>query len=296
MEVLTRKHIIYALDKTDTPAIEIAPGEVMRVETYDARRGTIRSDTDLLLEPKINATTGPIFVTGAESGDSLAVEILGIDLADEGFVAIKAKTGLLASRAERFVTRMVPIRDGEVIFSERVRFPVRPMAGVIGTAPAGEGVNTDLMGPHGGNMDNRYVTTGATVHLPVAVPGALLGIGDVHASMGDGEITGLGLEVCADVTIRVDLIKGASVSRPWIETPIVWVTTGDAMDAVEALRIAAEEMVNLLTRRLHLTFEEAYMLMSVRGDVQICQVCGPGSLPIAARAVFPKLMTNGNHG
>jgi amidase len=163
------------------------------------------------------------------------------------------------------------------------------MIGVIGTAPAGEGIATAFPGPHGGNMDNRYVTTGAKVHLPVAVPGALLALGDVHASMGDGEITMVGLEIAAEVTVRVELNRGASASRPWIETAAAWVTTGDALDPVEALRIAADGMASLLQQRLDLSFDDAYMLMSARCDVQVCQLCSPGTFPVTARAVFPRI-------
>ena len=291
-KVLTRDQIVYSLDRSHPPVLEIEPGETLRFETYDARTGAIRSDADLLDHPHpagTNPATGPIAVKGAQPGDSLAVEILGIDLAPEGFLAVKEGIGLLAHRTDGYATRMVPIRGGEVCFSDSIRFPARPMVGVIGTAPAGEGVDTGLPGAHGGNMDNRYVATGATVHLPVAVPGALLGIGDVHASMGDGEITMVGLEICAEVTVKVDLIKGTPVSRPWIETPALWITTGDAMDAVEALRIAAGEMTDLLQRELSLTFNDAYMLMSARGDVQVCQICDPGSFPVTTRAVFPRI-------
>ncbi len=290
MQVLTRDHFVYGHDRNHRPAVEIDTGEVFKVETYDARTGTIRSEADLLVEPHVNPATGPIFVRGAAPGDSLAVTLLNIALAEEGFVAIKANDGLLAHRAERFVTRMVPVREGKVIFNDRVQFPVRPMVGVIGTALAGEAVNTDLMGPHGGNLDNSYVTSGATIHLPVAVPGGLLCLGDVHASTGDGEITGLGLEICAEVTVRAELLRGATIARPWIETPEVWVTTGDALDPVEALRIAAEAMAGLLQQRLRLTFEEVQMLLSLRGDVQICQLGGPGHFPTTARAVFPRLV------
>jgi len=98
-------------------------------------------------------------------------------------------------QAESYATRIVSIEDDTVRFNDRISFPVRPMVGVIGTAPAGEGIETHYPGPHGGNMDNRYVTTGATVHLPVSVPGAMLGVGDVHASMGDGEISMIGLDL-----------------------------------------------------------------------------------------------------
>ena len=289
MKVLTRERMVYSLCKTHPPAIEVGSGEILRVETYDARAGTIRSELDHLDCTHFNPATGPILVKDAQTDDSLTVEILEIDLSQEGFVAVKAQSGLLAHKAHSFVTRMVPVRDGKVIFSDHIKFPVRPMVGVIGTAPEGEGVNTDLMGPHGGNMDNRYVTIGATVHLPVLAPGGLLCLGDVHATMGDGEISSLGLEICADVTIRVSVNKGVTISRPWIETATVWVTTGEAVDPIQALQMAAEEMTMLLQRQLGLTFEEAYMLVSARGDVQICQVCGPNTFPVTTRAVFPRV-------
>ena len=292
MKRLTRQQIVYSLDKQHPPAIEIDAGEVLLLETYDARTGTIHSAADLLDHPHpvgTNPATGPIYIRGAQPGDSLAVEILQIDLADEGFLAVKAHIGLLAEQAKRFETRMIPIRDNQVIFSERIHFPVRPMIGVIGTAPASEGIITGDAGTHGGNMDNRYIMAGATVHLPVNVLGALLGIGDIHASMGDGEITMVGLEICAEVTVRVNLHKNRPCRRPWIETTEDWVTTGDDLDPAHACRIAAQEMVTLLQDKLDVSFEEAYMLMSARGDVQICQMCGPGEFATTARAVFPKI-------
>jgi amidase len=293
MKKLTRSQIVYSLDKSHPPALTIDPGETVLLETYDARSGTIRSEHDLLDHPHplgSNPATGPIFVRGAEPGDTLTVEILDIVLAEEGFLAVKAGVGLLADDAKQFVTRIIPIRNGQVIFSETIRFPVRPMIGVIGTAPAGEGIVTGDAGAHGGNMDNRYITTGATVYLPVNVPGALLGIGDIHASMGDSEITMVGLEICAEVTVRIGLFKGVACTRPWLESTEDWVTTGDDLDPAHACRIAAQEMVALLQRKLGVNFAEAYMLMSARGDVQLCQMCGPGEFATTARAVFPRII------
>jgi amidase len=217
------------------------------------------------------------------------VEIHKIELAEQGYIAAKAQIGLLAQRAKRYVTQMLPIRDGHLIFNERLRLPLRPMIGVIGTAPAGAGILTGDPGAHGGNMDNRYVTTGATVYLPVAVPGALLGLGDIHAAMGDGEITMVGVEICAEVTVRVSLLKGVACTRPWIENAYEWITTGDDLDPAQACRIAADEMATLLQRKLGISFDEAYLLLSACGDVQICQMCEPGKFPTTARTVFPKL-------
>jgi amidase len=292
MKVLTRDKIVYSLDKAHPPALVIEPGEVVKVETHDARTGSIRSDADWLNVPSPgggNPATGPIAVQGARPGDSLSVHILSIDLADHAWVAVKEGTGLLAERAQRFATRVTPVREGRAHFNDRISLPVRSMIGVIGTAPAGAGVPTIYPGPHGGNMDNRYVRVGTTVHLPVAVQGALLGLGDVHAAMGDGEITMLALEAAAEVTVRVDLERDEPVARPWLETAEAWVTTGEALDPAEALRMAANEMADLLQKRLEIGFDDAYMLMSAAADVQVCQVCEPGKFPVTARTVFPKV-------
>ncbi len=290
---LGRDQIVYRLDKANPPVLTVASGSVVVLETFDARTGTIRSNDDLLDHPHpagANPATGPIDIEGARPGDSLAVEILDIRLADEGFVAVKAHTGLLGDRAGRFVTRMTPVRDGFVHFSERIRLPVRPMVGVIGTAPAGEGVSTGDAGPHGGNMDNRFVTTGTTVHLPVAVSGGRLALGDVHATMGDAEVTMVGLEICAEVTVRVHLRKGETCYRPWLETADAWITTADHLDPVTAMRMSAEGMVALLQDQLGVGFDEAYMLLSAQGDVGVCQMCEPGVTFSTARTVFPKLI------
>ena len=287
---LSRQQIVYRLDQSIPPAVEIDPGDTVYFETYDARTGSILSDDDLLDHPHpvgSNPATGPVFVRGAEPGDGLCVTIESIDLAESGFLAVKKGEGLLAHRADHFATRIVPVNDGVVHFGD-LRFPANPMVGVIGTAPAGDGISTSFAGPHGGNMDNRFITQGSRVHLPVEVEGAGLGIGDIHAAMGDGEITFIGLEICAEVAARVDLVKGAGIRRPLVETDHHWVTTGEGDDLGDAARMAANEMVDLLQARLELSFEEAYMLMSAAVDVQICQCCEPGEFTVTTRAVVSR--------
>lgn len=287
---LARNRIAYRFDKSLEPVLEIDPGDLVTFETFDARTGTIRSDEDLLDRPHpvgSNPATGPVLVRGAAPGDGLCVEIESIDLAESGFLAVKKGEGLLAERAGRYATRIVPVAGGVAHFGD-LRFPVRPMVGVVGAAPAGDPVSTSFAGPHGGNMDNKHVGPGSRVHLPVAVPGALLGLGDVHAAMGDGEITFIGLEICAEVTVRVELARGAGTKRPLIETSGHWITTGEGDSLAAAARLAAGEMVDLMQQRLGLGFEDAYMLSSAVVDVQICQCCEPGVFPVTTRAVVSK--------
>jgi amidase len=288
---LTREQIVYSFDKAHPPVAAIDPGAEVCFETWDARTGTIASDRDLLARPHPkgpNPATGPVLVRGAEPGDALIVEILEIGLASRGYTGIRPGQGVLGHRITEYRTKLLDIVDGMVLFSDRIRFPVRPMVGVIGTAPAGAGVGNLHPGPHGGNMDHNDVRVGARVFLSVFVPGALLALGDVHAVMGDGEISITALEICGEVRVRVDLAKGERLARPRIELPDAWVTTGDGPQALDAIRMACEEMAELLGRRLGLDLAEAYMLLSLRGNVRVSQCCEPSAVAATARVVMPK--------
>jgi amidase len=289
---ISRDRIVYSLDKAHAPVATIEPGAEVCFETWDARTGTITSERDLLETPHPkgpNPATGPVLIRGAAPGDALVVTILDISLADHGYTGTRPGRGVLGHMITEYRTKLFDIVDGEVVFNERIRFPVRPMVGVIGTAPAGDGIATQHPGPHGGNMDHTDARVGARIHLPVFVPGALLFIGDVHASMGDGEISITALEVPGEVRVRVDLARGEEVRRPWIEFPDCWITTGDGPGIADAIRVAAEEMAGFLMRRLGLTADEAYMLLSIRGDVKVSQCADPTMLAATARVVMPRL-------
>ncbi len=289
---LTRDQIVYSFNRHHPAVATIDPDTEVVFETWDARTGTITSERDTFARPHPkgpNPATGPVLVRGAEPGDSLVVEILEIRLADRAFTGIRPRLGVLGHLIADYRTKLVQVRDDMVLFNDRIRFPVRPMVGVIGTAPAQGDIGTLHPGPHGGNMDNNDVRTGACVHLPVCVPGALLALGDVHASMGDGEMSITALETCGEVRTRVTLVKGQPVTRPWIEVDRCWITTGDGPTIIEAIRVASEEMAAFLQRRIGVTVEEAYMLLSIRGDVRVSQCCEPTMIAATARVVMPAL-------
>ena len=289
---IARDRIVYSLDKVHPPVAVIDPGDEVCFETWDARTGTIRSERDLLDRPHPlgpNPATGPILVRGAAPGDALVVTIRDIALANRGYTGTRPGKGVLGHLITEHRTRIFDVVDGMVVFNERIRFPVRPMVGVIGTAPAGDGVATLHPGPHGGNMDHNDVRVGARVHLPVFVPGALLAIGDVHATMGDGEISITALEIPGEVRVQVGLAKDEGIRRPWIEFPDCWITTGDGPGIAEAIRVAADEMAYFLMRRLGLSADEAYMLLSVRGDARVSQCAEPAVVAATARMIMPCL-------
>lgn len=238
MKYLKLGKLYYEISRHNPPALTIEPGETVTVETEDAFSGQIRREGDRRDTKKMpygNPQSGPIYVQGAEKGDSLAVHIQKIE-ARLGQAA--SRTGGPGGLGEYLGldvphgTRICPVRDGKVWWSSTVAVPYAPMIGTIGTAPEMGVPTTGPAGPWGGNMDIKEVTQGNTLFLPVFVPGALLHLGDVHAAQGDGELCGTALEMPATVTIKVDLLKGKTIERPRIRSPqeLMTVATGTPME------------------------------------------------------------------
>lgn len=163
------------------------------------------------------------------------------------------------------------------------------MIGVIGTAPDGEDIIDGYVGSHGGNMDNKRITKGARLYFPVRVPGALLQMGDVHAAMGDAELCGTGIEIPAEITVKVSLVKGFELNWPVLETHEKWYVNACAQEYNEALVNASKELQRLLMGVTGWDAVEAYMYMSVQSDVEINQGCKPCEVQLSLRIGTPKL-------
>lgn len=293
---IPRDQLTYEFSAATVPVATVASGDRFVVETHDTSTGRVHRAEDMpefvrVRDPlKVNPAAGPVFVEGAAPGDDLVVEILDIRLQPYGFVRVLAGSGVLQVQDGIDPRGVLMARvDGEhLVLGERIRMPLRPMVGVIGTAPADGVVYTAAPGPQGSNIDVNAVTVGARVHLPVHVPGALLAIGDVHASMGDGEVSGTGVEIAGEVTVQVDIVPGAAPARPWIETDDDWITTGSGPTLEVAVEMAVEELTGLLMARLGLSRTEAFLVVSARGDVRIGQCARIRGLDATAYAVLPK--------
>lgn len=292
MKRVTRDNTTYVLSRESEPVLEIDPGEEVTFETLDASGGRIRTAEDGVTffpsREETNPVTGPISVRRARPGDSLVVEILDIRLGPYGYSRIKPGAGVIIDELRPPVARIFPIAGDRALFSPSIGVPIRPMIGTIGTAPAGPGVATYYPGPHGGNLDINDVAVGARIYLPVNVDGALLALGDVHASMGDGELTGGGIDAGAEVTVRVDVLSGRSWARPWIETPTSWVTCANAPDLAGAIRLATSDMATLLAEKLSISREEAFILIGACGDARPGQAAELG-IDATARVRVPQL-------
>ena len=295
MKTLTSEYIVFNFDRKHGPAITVNPPETVLVETLDARCGKLRKEEDVHWTtpdfsspvPKVNPATGPIEVKGAQPGDAVAVKIEDISLDEQGFVLVKPDFGIINDMVSRPVARIIPVKDGYLHFSHDIRLPVKPMVGVIGTAPQKETPSTSTVGNWGGNLDNKRISPGATVFLPVFVDGALVYIGDVHARMGDAEATGTGVEICAQVKVKIDLVEDVRINYPYIETDEFLITTGTGSEFYRAARIAVDEMIKRLVELKGVSQEEAYMLISIAGDVRLNQACN-SPIDISVRVEFPR--------
>lgn len=284
---LTNERLIYAFDKKLEPILRVPSGTTLEMETCDCFENQIQTEDtpfESLDWDRVNPATGPIFIEGAEPGDVLKVSIQRIQLADQGVMAVGPGLGVLGEQMERYEAKVIPIREGKAVFNQW-QLPLNPMIGVIGVAPAEEAVSCGTPGAHGGNMDNKMITEGATLYLPVFVPGALFALGDLHAVMGDGEISVSGVEIAGQVTVHLEVIKGKNLTDPALENQEEISTIASAPTLDEAVKKSVANMAKLLQEALDLSLGELTMLMSAVGQTQICQVVDP---LMTARFVMPK--------
>jgi amidase len=288
VKTLSRDAVFYAFSADLEPALEVEPGERVRLETHDCFGGQLHTAADTVQSldwERVNPATGPVYVRGAQPGDILAVEIQDLQVAEQGIMVAIPGEGALGDVIAETETRVMRIEEGQAVFGDRVRLPLQPMIGVIGVAPEGEAVPNGTPDAHGGNMDCTLIGAGSTVYLPVHAAGALLGLGDVHAVMGDGEIVVCGLEAAAEVTFCTRVLKEARLPTPFVETA----DRVAAIYSAPTLDQAADGAIHAMARFLHevagLAINEAGMLMSVAGELKFCQVVDPMK---TVRFEFPK--------
>jgi acetamidase/formamidase len=275
-------------------ALEIDSGDIVHMQCREGFDGQVdppveAPDLDARLYEVIDfrrvaPVTGPVAIRGAEPGDTLEVSILDLVPFGTGnlvvFPAWLEADFLTREQREHFPAAWIrhfdmdaAAREGAVEFRPNIRVPIRPMLGVVGTAPAqGEYTVTGAPRHFGGNMDVRDVTIGSRVYLPVLKAGAFFSAGDGHAMQGDGEICTTGLETPMRVRLQFHLHKKRSISRPQLETRDEFMTIAHGRTLDAAARQAIGDMIDYLSRRQELAPQEAYGLLSLAADIRINQV------------------------
>ena len=279
MKILPRSHVIYTFCSSHSPAYKVQDGEEFWVEMDDCYGVQVidasvkRPDID---PSRIDGSVGPICIAGAHPGETLRVDLLAIELADHGIMMTGKGLGVLGDRITEPDTKIIPIRDGEAWFSPTIRLPLTPMLGVCGVAPApGLDIHCATPGDHGANLDTTKIRAGSSIYLPIFIPGAGLAVGDLHACMGDGELSGTGLEIAGRVHLRTTILPRLSIRRPVVETKEALYLLASAGDLNSAIKLASTDATEFLQHCLSLEFPDAYRLLSALCDLQICQVVNP---------------------
>ena len=272
MQVLSE--CTYTFSKDGKPIAHAKPGETVKFVTRDCNDGQIQREdqyADHINWEQCNPATGPLFIDGAEPGDVLAVDILNIDVDDHGVVCTIPELGPLWPSCE-LRTHLIDIRDGYAIYKD-VKWPIDPMIGVIGTAPDGDNVSSGFVFNGGGNMDSQIITKGHTLWLPVRVPGALLAMGDIHATMADGEVIGNGIEIAGEITVRVRLVKNFELNWPVTETRDAWFVNTCGATCDEAIERGYKEMQRLISQAYGWDMTDTAMYMSIQSFLCSNQAC-----------------------
>jgi acetamidase/formamidase len=280
----------YVYGRYAKPRLTIDPGDVVVVETEDAFGGVIQSEkdrpTEKLVFPYLNPQSGPIAVRGAKKGDCLAVHIRAVETRGEqpagktciipefGGLVGTASTALLNKPLPERVRVMHVDKDG-VRWSDKITLPYQPFIGTIGVSPEIEAISSLQPDYHGGNMDLPDVAPGAVLYFPVYTEGALLFVGDCHATQGDGELSGVAIEQRATVSLQIDLIENWSFAWPRLETSDFIMTIGSARPMEDAARIAYRELVRWMSADYGFDEIDAYMFLSQAGRMRMGNMVNP---------------------
>ena len=279
-------------DPTAKPALTVRSGDVVVVHTLLTNSPTGLEKAGVApadVEPSLRAVydgvpqsergpgghilTGPIAVEGAEPGDTLEVRILKIDLAiPYAYNGFRYGAGFLTDDFPYSRVKIVPLDRQHMVgrFAPGIDVPLHPFFGSMGVAPPLSFGRYDSAPPTiiGGNMDDKSLVAGTSIFFPVYIPGALLEVGDGHAAQGNGEVDITALETSLTGTLQLILHKGMKSTYPRAETPTSYIAMGFDDDLSRATRKALTNMLDFLVTDKGMSRDDAYMLMSVAGDVE----------------------------
>ena len=289
-------------DAASTPALRIRSGDTVVMHTLITsnpnaleKGGVAPGDVEPALRtafdqvpasergPGGHILTGPIYVEGAEPGDTLEIRIDRIDLAiPYAYNAFRYGAGFLTDDFPYARFKIIPLDAKRMIarFGPGIEVPLHPFFGSMGVAPPPAFGRYDSAPPTiiGGNMDDKALVAGTRLFLPVFVPGALFQAGDGHAGQGNGEVDITALETSLVGTFSFILHKGAPPAPgapapyPRAETPTHYIAMGFDDDLSHATRKALRNMIDFLVAERGMTRDDAYMLVSVAGDVEVTEL------------------------
>jgi acetamidase/formamidase len=289
--VIDGSRIHHRWDRALEPTLEIASGDVVHFELLMAGHGQVERDAPIE-DARFDFDTlynlaGPIFVAGAEPGDTLEIEVLALHPGSWGWTVVLPELGLLADAFPEPFIRYFDLTGREVAhLTKGVGVPIAPFLGTMGTHPY-EPVAAPPFPPHrgGGNIDTRHLVAGTTLWLPIWCRGAYFSCGDPHAAQGDGEVCVSAIECAMEATLRFVLRK-RTVSGPQFRVPRGVASRADSggyhgtmgihEDLMEGAKTAVRAMIDWMVAEHGLSREDSYVLCSLAGDLKILEIVDAG--------------------
>ncbi|WP_127353852.1 acetamidase/formamidase family protein [Actinacidiphila soli] len=272
----------YVYSRYLEPIAAVPLGVPVEIYTEDAFESHLHSSEQRpseVLGKYLNPQSGPIFIEGAEPGDTLVVDIADVELTRDWAVSshIPGFGGLTSTTFTRTLQDPLPEKvwiyrrqeDGRFSYTDKFSVEPHPFMGTMGTAPDLEVLSALTPSMHGGNMDVRDICAGRRTYFPVNVPGAYFYTGDCHAAQGDGEACGVALEITGKVTVIFGLIKGKTVTWPRIESAEDIMVVGSSRPMEDAARIAYAELVGWLVEDYGFDKWDAYQYISQCGKMYV---------------------------
>jgi acetamidase/formamidase len=311
-------------DATEKPRLTIHSGDTVSIETLAHSLGQIKPGVDMNGIMKLrkdndgggpHSITGPIYVEGAEPGDTLEIHILkivpkadafnfnlpGKEFPTVGLLPAEFPEGFMRFYKLDLVKMQTEFKPGIII--DLKPFPGTFAVGVDPNEPAAKAGppihdaqgRTSTLRPwkNGSNMDLNELQVGSILYLPVFLKGGLIWTGDSHCRQGNGEVNLTALE-CAykEIEIRPIVRKDLKTDWPWAETKTHWIFMGYDEDLNQAMKIAVEQTIHWLSVQtiVPMSREEAYALTSIVGDCRVTQVVDirKGVHCMIPKAVFVK--------
>jgi len=271
--------LINVMSPTESPYTTINPGKEVIIETEDCFSGMMRKEEDYSPEVMEKAlelicpVCGPIVVKGAKPGDWVKIKIEDIECGDYAISVLGRKYSAIGEELGEDRIRVVPIKNREVIFNEKIKFPVRPMVGTIGTTPKIGMPKSNLQGRYCGNVDCPSISIGNTVYIPVFIEGAYIYVGDVHAIQGDGEMINP-FETPATIRMTIDIDRSNTSEGKWprVITENTIETIAVDRDFYQAAKIALFEMLKWMVDEFGFDFDDAAYMCGQIANARPCQI------------------------
>ena len=285
------------------PVVRVKSGDRITIDTLSGSKEESKQAVNVLPEhtaimdtckPQMgpHIITGPVWVEDAEPGDTLEVRIESVEFRqDWGYNAVRPLRGGLAEdfRTLQILNIPIDIKKREALLPWGLTVPLKPFFGIMAVAPRPEYGMVSSIEPreYGGNMDNKELTAGSTLFLPVQVPGALFSVGDGHGVQGDGEVCLTALETALQGTFTLILHKATGLRFPRAITPTHYIAMGMDQDLDDAAKQALREMIAWLVELKGWKPLDAYVSCSLACDLHVTQIVDGNK---GVHAMFPRAL------